>query len=67
MRWERKTIIMKMKKWIDSQIGIEEAKAISESLKINSSLTELNLHGNINEMKWKRKEGEEMKGNEMNR
>ena len=32
-----------MKEWIDNQIGDEGAKAISESLKINTSLTSLNL------------------------
>ena len=36
---------MKMKEWIDNGIGSEGAKAISESLKINTSLTELNLDG----------------------
>ena len=29
--------------WIDNQIGDEGAKAISESLKINTSLTSLDL------------------------
>ena len=32
-------------KWIDNQIGSEGTKRISESLKINTSLTELNLGG----------------------
>ena len=32
-----------MKESIDNQIGPEGAKAISESLKINTSLTELDL------------------------
>ena len=32
-----------MKKWIDNWIGYEGAKTISESLKINTSLTSLNL------------------------
>ena len=32
-----------MKKWIDNQIGNEGAKTISESLKINTSLTKLDL------------------------
>ena len=32
-------------KWIDNQIGDEGAKTISESLKINTSLTSLNLGG----------------------
>ena len=30
-------------KWIDNDIGDEGAKAISESLKINTSLTKLDL------------------------
>ena len=51
-----------MKKWIDNQLGYEGAKAISESLKINTLLTSLNLgcdekiwneKDRINEMKWK--------------
>ena len=32
-----------LKEWIGSEIGYEGAKRISESLKINTSLTELNL------------------------
>ena len=32
-------------KWIDNQIGNEGAKSISESLKINTSLTALDLGG----------------------
>ena len=32
-------------KWIVNRIGYEGAKAISESLKINTSLTELSLGG----------------------
>ena len=31
--------------WVGNKIGYEGAKAISESLKINTSLTELDLHG----------------------
>ena len=31
--------------WIDNQIGYEGAKTISESLKINTSLTTLDLNG----------------------
>ena len=34
-------------KWIDNQIGYEGAKSISESLKINTSLTELHLGGDV--------------------
>ena len=32
-----------MKKWIDNRIGDEGAKSLSESLKINTSLTTLDL------------------------
>ena len=32
-----------MKEWKDNQIGDEGAKSISESLRINTSLTKLNL------------------------
>ena len=32
-------------KWIGNKIGYEGAKTISESLKINTSLTSLNLRG----------------------
>ena len=41
-------------KWIDNQIGDEGAKRISESLKINTSLTELNLESD--EKIWNEKE-----------
>ena len=36
------------KKWTDNNIGDEGANAISESLKINTTLTHLNLGGNWN-------------------
>ena len=36
---------MKRKKWIDNGIETEGAKSLSESLKINTSLTELDLGG----------------------
>ena len=48
-----------MKEWIDNKIGDEGSKAISESLKINTSLTELDLRGDEKirnkkrEKKWK--------------
>ena len=51
-----------MKKWIDNQIGSEGAKTISESLKINTSLTFLDLRSEEkirnekerrNEKKWR--------------
>ena len=49
---------MKMKKRIDNQIGDEGAKSISESLKINTSLTQLELGGDedLYEMKGRKKE-----------
>ena len=37
-----------MKKWTANNIGNEGASKISESLMINTTLTELNLHGNWN-------------------
>ena len=43
-----------MKEWIGNGIGTEGAKAISESLKINTSLTYLNLSGD--EKIWNEKE-----------
>ena len=36
---------MKMKEWIDSGIGDEGARTISQLLKINTSLTTLYLEG----------------------
>ena len=58
----REKRIKRNDKWIGNKIGDEGAKTISESLKINTSLTELNLRcdekiwnekDRINEMKWK--------------
>ena len=40
---ERENKWKEMKKWIVNEIGDEGAKRISESLKINTSLTELDL------------------------
>ncbi len=37
-----------MKKWTDNKIGYEGASTISASLKINTTLTELNLNCNWN-------------------
>ena len=42
-------------KWTANKIGAEGASKISELLKINSTLTELNLYGNWNptiDKKW---------------
>ena len=44
----------KAKKWIDNEIGVEGGKTISETLKINTSLTELYLGGD--EKIWNEKE-----------
>ena len=45
IRNENDSIIKWNEKWIGNGIGDEGAKRISESLKINTSLTELNLEG----------------------
>ena len=46
-------------KWIDNEIGVEGAKSISESLKINTSLTKLDLScDEKKDMKWRREEKE---------
>ncbi len=45
---------MKMK-WIDNGIGNEGAEKLSEALKNNTSLTELNLESDEIEMKWKKR------------
>ena len=34
--------------WVDNDIGVNGARMISESLKSNSTLTELNLRGDDN-------------------
>ncbi len=39
-------------KWIDNYIRDEGAQTLSEALKINTSMTSLNLRGDENEMKW---------------
>ena len=46
-----------MKKWIGNKIGYEGAKAISESLMNNTSLTKLDLGGDekIRNKKWEKK------------
>ena len=41
-------------KWIGNQIGDEGAKAVSESLRINTSLTSLNLSGDEKIILWER-------------
>ena len=43
-KWRKREKRMKRNdKWVDNQIGDEGAKRISESLKVNTSLTELDL------------------------
>ena len=49
-----------MKKWIGNQIGAEGAKSIIESLKINTSLTELDLGGDEKGKRRKRSWNERM-------
>ena len=51
-KWRREKKWEEMKEWIGNGIGDEGAKAIGESLKINTSLTELYLSGD--EKKWKK-------------
>ena len=48
-----------VKEWIGNQIGDEGAEVISESLKINTSLTELNLAGDAKS--WKNYSNKTMK------
>ena len=45
MKRKREKKWSEMKEWIDNGIGTEGAETISESLKINTSLTELYLGG----------------------
>ena len=67
-KWKREEKMKRNEKWIDNDIGDEGAKAISESLKINTSLTELNLWSdekirNEKESKNEKNENEEWIGN----
>ena len=48
-------------KWIGNEIGYEGAKTISESLKINTSLTSLDLSGDEKVWNEKEKKKEDMK------
>ena len=64
-KWKRESR-NEMKEWIGNEIGTEGAKTISESLKINTSLTSLNL--GCDEEDKKRRRENKMKRNEgMNR
>ena len=53
-----------LKEWIGNEIGDEGAKAIGESLKINTSLTSLDLYGDEKirneKQRMKMKRGERM-------
>ena len=40
--------LMNNEKWTGNNIGAEGANKISESLKMNTTLTQLNLYGNWN-------------------
>ena len=55
-----------VKEWIGNQIGSEGAKTISESLKINTSLTELNLRSD-EKIRNKNERIEMIRNEEMNR
>ena len=44
-KWKREWNENEMNKWTDNEIGDEGASKISESLKVNTTLTELNLTG----------------------
>ena len=52
-----------MKQWKDNDIGDEGSKSISELLKINTSLTKLNLKSGNPEKWWKRMKKDEMGSN----
>ena len=45
-----------MKQWTENKIGDEGAKKISESLMINTTLTQLNLSCNWNTTPWLKNE-----------
>ncbi len=51
----------KWKKWIGNEIRSKGAQSLSEALKINTSLTSLNLRGDENEKKWKMREKKKWK------
>ena len=53
-------------KWIDNEIGVEGAKSISESLKINTSLTKLDLSCD-EKKRYEMKERRERKERKINR
>ena len=65
MEWKMREYNEKeMKKWIGNRIGDEGAKTMSESLKINTSLTELDLRSDEKDKKWKRGKWSEKEENE---
>ncbi len=62
MKWnekEKREKKWKEMKWIDNEIGNEGAQTLSETLKINTSLTSLNLYCDENEMKWRDRRNEQ--------
>ena len=70
-KWNEEEIeeMNKKKKWkklIGNRIGDEGVKSLSETLKINTSLTSLNLGCDENENENEKKKREEMKMKEMN-
>ena len=56
MKWEKK---WKEREWTVNNIRSQGANSLSESLMVNSSLTELNLSGSAKDMKWKDETKEE--------
>ena len=57
MVMNKKTNEKEKNKWKENKIGAEGANKISESLKVNTTLTELDLSGDDKidkKMKWKR-------------
>ena len=55
-----------MDKWTDNEIGAEGSSKISESLKVNTTLTVLHLGGDEYEYKWERERNEKW-NEQMNR
>jgi len=63
-KWEKRRKNENEKnKWTENEIGVEGANKISESLKVNTTLTKLNLHCDELEYKWKREGNENERTN----
>ena len=62
--WHERTKVMIQWEWKENNIGPEGVKSLSESLKINTTLTELNLNGDDNIKESNRKRKKEEKNNE---